>query len=144
MSLCRAIYSNFLTSKQGFVQDKGESSTGKGKINNCWKLSKDAEKNGVQPTTRYRKHGQQKRPMRMAPPAPQRQQSGSKGGRAARLAARSRREIRSLETQNNPQSHPDPGSPAYCQCSHPSSDMNFILSASHTGLSHTPIAMSPY
>jgi hypothetical protein len=46
----------------------------------------------VQSTTRYRKHGSNKKTNRARVPAPLRQRSGAKGGRAARRAAKLRRE----------------------------------------------------
>jgi hypothetical protein len=136
------IVSAFLTSIQGFVQDRGGLSTGKAKTNNCWKLSEDAEKNGIQSTTRYRNHGHQKKPNRTAPPAPQRQQSGSKGGRAARIAARYRRQSGSRQEPNNPQPHPNVGSPAFYPRGNPASDRNLSLSASRAPVAHNPMAMS--
>ena len=57
-----------------------------------WILTEDAIRHGVQSTTRYRKHGSNKKTNRARIPAPLRQRSGAKGGRAARRAAKLRRE----------------------------------------------------
>jgi hypothetical protein len=62
------------------------------KANSVWILTEDAVRHGVQSTTRYRKHGSNKKTNRTRTPAPLRQRSGAKGGRAARRAARLRRE----------------------------------------------------
>jgi hypothetical protein len=62
------------------------------KANSVWILTADAIRHGVQSTTRYRKHGSNKKTNRTRTPAPLRQRSGAKGGRAARRAARLRRE----------------------------------------------------
>ena len=45
-------------------------------------------------TTRYRKHNSTKKAGKAEAPAPQRQRSGAKGGKAARKAARMRRSLR--------------------------------------------------
>lgn len=58
---------------------------------NYWRLTEEAIKSGVQSTTRYRKQGNHKKSMKSEHPAPQRQRSGAKGGRAAKIAARMRR-----------------------------------------------------
>jgi hypothetical protein len=62
------------------------------KANSVWILTEDAIRHGVQSTTRYRKHGSNKKTNRTRIPAPLRQRSGAKGGRAARRAAKLRRE----------------------------------------------------
>lgn len=62
------------------------------KANSVWILTADAVRHGVQSTTRYRKNGSNKKANRARVPAPLRQRSGAKGGRAARRAARLRRE----------------------------------------------------
>ncbi|KAI9828531.1 MAG: hypothetical protein M1819_006588 [Sarea resinae] len=56
-----------------------------------WVLEPSAVLNGVKSTTRFRKSVPFKKTARIDSPAPQRQRSGAKGGRAARKAARSRR-----------------------------------------------------
>jgi forkhead-containing protein len=78
------------SSLQGFEAVKEESPANK-KIINFWRLTEDARKHGIQSTTRYRKHGNHKKSIRPEHPAPQRQRSGAKGGRAAKIAARFRR-----------------------------------------------------
>ena len=56
-----------------------------------WRLTRDAIRNGVKSTTRYRSKQPAKRGNRTHHPQPQRQASGSKGGQAARRSARMRR-----------------------------------------------------
>jgi Forkhead domain len=84
-----------LTRKQAFENDRTDP-TNPGhqarKANSVWILTEDAIRHGVQSTTRYRKHGSNKKTNRTRIPAPLRQRSGAKGGRAARRAARLRRE----------------------------------------------------
>ncbi|OAX85279.1 hypothetical protein ACJ72_00341 [Emergomyces africanus] len=70
---------------------------------NVWVLTKEALQNGVQSTTRYRKLGTQKKPPKSDHPAPQRQRSGAKGGKAAKKQSKTRRVIqepRKEETTN--------------------------------------------
>ena len=54
---------------------------------------------GVKSTTRYRKHNFNKKICKPESPAPQRQRSGAKGGKAARKAAKVRRFIRSDDSK---------------------------------------------
>ncbi|PGH09259.1 hypothetical protein GX51_00701 [Blastomyces parvus] len=61
------------------------------KTANVWVLTKEALQNGVQSTTRYRKLGTHKKSSKSEHPAPQRQRSGAKGGRAAKKNAKMRR-----------------------------------------------------
>ena len=56
-----------------------------------WVLQDWAVKDGVKSTTRYRKPPPFRRAQRSGIPAPQRQRSGAKGGRAARKSARQRK-----------------------------------------------------
>lgn len=81
--------------KQAFENDRSDP-TNPGhqarKANSVWVLTEEAVRHGVQSTTRYRKHGSNKKQNRAKIPAPLRQRSGAKGGRAARRAARLRRE----------------------------------------------------
>lgn len=72
---------------QGFEAVKVES-PGK-KPTNYWCLTKEAVHHGVQSTTRYRKANHRKM-MGSGPPVLGRQRSGSKGGRAAKYAAKMR------------------------------------------------------
>ena len=65
-----------------------------------WILTENAIRNGVQSTTRYRKHGSNKKTNRARIPAPLRQRSGAKGGRAARRAAKLRREEKQHRQSN--------------------------------------------
>ena len=57
-----------------------------------WVLTEYAKQYGVQSTTRYRKNGTSKKASANRVPAVQRQRSGAKGGRAARRAARLKRQ----------------------------------------------------
>ncbi|WEW58911.1 hypothetical protein PRK78_004379 [Emydomyces testavorans] len=78
------------------------------KSGNVWVLTERAVKHGVQSTTRYRKPGIHKKATKSEHPAPQRQRSGAKGGRAAKKAAKFRRalqEARRVGEQNCPSSH---------------------------------------
>lgn len=56
-------------------------------MNSVWILTENAIRNGVQSTTRYRKNVSGKRVNNNRTPAPLRQRSGAKGGRAAKRAA---------------------------------------------------------
>ncbi|KAH7092515.1 hypothetical protein FB567DRAFT_403295, partial [Paraphoma chrysanthemicola] len=62
-----------------------------------WRLSKDALRDGVKSTTRYRSKQPNKRAHRNQQPQPQRQASGAKGGQAARRSANLRRSKRMNE-----------------------------------------------
>ncbi|KKZ61045.1 hypothetical protein EMCG_00623 [[Emmonsia] crescens] len=61
------------------------------KTANVWVLTKEALQNGVQSTTRYRKPGTHTKSPKSEHPAPQRQRSGAKGGKAAKKTAKTRR-----------------------------------------------------
>ncbi len=97
-----------------------------------WRLTKEAIRDGVKSTTRYRSKQPAKRSYRAAHcPQPQRQASGSKGGQAARRSARMRRGNRASEI--------------------PSSDPCISLSASkqvdsvfNDGEAPSPYAVGPY
>ncbi|OJD13028.1 hypothetical protein AJ78_06462 [Emergomyces pasteurianus Ep9510] len=70
---------------------------------NVWVLTKEALQNGVQSTTRYRRAGTHRKCPKSEHPAPQRQKSGAKGGKAAKKNAKTRRVInepRKEETAN--------------------------------------------
>lgn len=79
------------------------------KANSVWVLTGHAIKHGVQSTTRYRKTGTTKKGVGSRIPAIQRQRSGAKGGRAARRAARLKRQeegqrrTRTVLTENGSQ-----------------------------------------
>jgi len=79
---------------QAFENDKNDpaSSRGARKANSVWVLTEHAIKHGVQSTTRYRKTATAKKGVSNRAPAIQRQRSGAKGGRAARRAARLKRQ----------------------------------------------------
>lgn len=59
-----------------------------------WVLEESALVEGVKSTTRYRKHNPYKKGGKGETPAPQRQRSGAKGGKAARKSAKKRRSSR--------------------------------------------------
>ncbi|EAS33546.2 uncharacterized protein CIMG_04570 [Coccidioides immitis RS] len=67
------------------------------KSGNVWVLTERAIKHGVQSTTRYRKPGIHKKTTKSEQPAPQRQRSGAKGGRAAKKAAKFRRALQEAQ-----------------------------------------------
>src|SRR5436190_24148529 len=79
---------------QAFENDKSDAPNSRGqakKANSVWVLTENAIKGGVQSTTRYRKTGSGKKSHNSGTPAPLRQRSGARGGRAARRAAKLRR-----------------------------------------------------
>ncbi|KAL8907783.1 MAG: hypothetical protein Q9207_001186 [Kuettlingeria erythrocarpa] len=59
-----------------------------------WVLEPSALVEGIKSTTRYRKPGSNKKSAKARQPAPERQRSGAKGGKAARKAAKMRRSAR--------------------------------------------------
>ncbi|KAL2819368.1 hypothetical protein BDW59DRAFT_122127 [Aspergillus cavernicola] len=78
-----------LSMNAGFEAVREESTPGK-KAVNYWRLTDEAVNNGIQSTTRYRKQTNYKKPVASDPPAPQRQRSGAKGGKATKTTARFR------------------------------------------------------
>ncbi|EAW11481.1 forkhead domain protein [Aspergillus clavatus NRRL 1] len=78
-----------LSMNAGFEAVKGEATGGK-KAMNYWRLTDEAIKKGIQSTTRYRKQANHKRSLGSDPPAPQRQRSGAKGGKATKITAKYR------------------------------------------------------
>ncbi|KAL4873295.1 hypothetical protein BDV12DRAFT_192775 [Aspergillus spectabilis] len=78
-----------LSMNAGFEAVREESTPGK-KAVNYWRLTDEAVNNGIQSTTRYRKQANYKKSAASDPPAPQRQRSGAKGGKATKIAARFR------------------------------------------------------
>ncbi|KAF4157066.1 hypothetical protein CNMCM6069_005964 [Aspergillus lentulus] len=78
-----------LSMNAGFEAVRVESPNGK-KAVNYWRLTDEAYRKGIQSTTRYRKQANHKRPLGSDPPAPQRQRSGAKGGKANKIAAKYR------------------------------------------------------
>ena len=69
-------------------------STDEAKKGFIWVLEPSALVDGVKSTTRYRKAGSNKKSGKGRHPAPERQRSGAKGGKAARKVARLRRSAR--------------------------------------------------
>lgn len=98
---------------QAFEGVKDASSPGEPsrKSGNAWILTEKARREGVQSTTRYRKHGIHKKAAKSEHPAPQRQRSGAKGGRAAKKIAKFKRvvqdELRDEATQQIKEMIPD-------------------------------------
>jgi hypothetical protein len=85
------------------------------KSNNVWVLTEEAIQHGVKSTTRYRKPTSNKKTSRTDPPAPQRQRSGAKGGRAAKKWAKNRRLAHDVSSSNGVPA----GSLASYSCSEP-------------------------
>ncbi|KAK2806848.1 hypothetical protein FQN51_005648 [Onygenales sp. PD_10] len=75
------------------MKDDSSPEGGPRKVANVWVLTEDAIRKGVQSTTRYRKPGIHKKSSKSEHPAPQRQRSGAKGGKAAKKAAKLKREL---------------------------------------------------
>ncbi|KAI9041215.1 uncharacterized protein KD926_007327 [Aspergillus affinis] len=78
-----------LSMNAGFEAVREESIPGKKSVN-YWRLTDEAVKNGIQSTTRYRKQANYKKFLGSDPPAPQRQRSGAKGGKATKITAKFR------------------------------------------------------
>ncbi|THC92611.1 hypothetical protein EYZ11_007913 [Aspergillus tanneri] len=78
-----------LSMNAGFEAVREESTPGK-KAVNFWRLTEEAVKNGIQSTTRYRKQANYKKSLGSDPPAPLRQRSGAKGGKATKVTAKFR------------------------------------------------------
>ncbi|KAL3474201.1 hypothetical protein BJX99DRAFT_271856 [Aspergillus californicus] len=78
-----------LSMNAGFEAVRQDSTPGK-KAVNFWRLTDEAVNNGIQSTTRYRKQTNYKKSVASDPPAPQRQRSGAKGGKATKVTARFR------------------------------------------------------
>ncbi|PYI01051.1 hypothetical protein BO78DRAFT_328600 [Aspergillus sclerotiicarbonarius CBS 121057] len=78
-----------LSMNAGFEAVREEPIPGK-KAVNYWRLTNEAIENGVQSTTRYRKQASYRKALGSDPPAPQRQRSGAKGGKATKIKARFR------------------------------------------------------
>ncbi|KAL2833200.1 hypothetical protein BJY01DRAFT_93789 [Aspergillus pseudoustus] len=85
-----------LSMNAGFEAVREESTPGK-KAVNYWRLTDEAITNGIQSTTRYRKQANYKKSVAADPPAPQRQRSGAKGGKATKITAR----FRSSQSMNS-------------------------------------------
>ncbi|KAE8378818.1 hypothetical protein BDV26DRAFT_280831 [Aspergillus bertholletiae] len=78
-----------LSMNAGFEAVRVEKAPGK-KALNYWRLTDEAIANGIQSTTRYRKQANYKKTVGSDPPAPQRQRSGAKGGKATKITAKFR------------------------------------------------------
>ncbi|OGM42209.1 forkhead domain protein [Aspergillus bombycis] len=79
-----------LSMNAGFEAVRVEKAPGK-KALNYWRLTDEAITHGIQSTTRYRKQANYKKTVGSDPPAPQRQRSGAKGGKATKITAKFRR-----------------------------------------------------
>lgn len=89
-----AILNRLLRAEQAFKKVEKSSPTDETKKGYIWVLEESALVEGVKSTTRYRKHNPNKKVGKSETPAPQRQRSGAKGGKAARKAAKMRRSSR--------------------------------------------------
>ncbi|KAL8730967.1 MAG: hypothetical protein Q9181_004480 [Wetmoreana brouardii] len=83
-----------LSMNGGFRKVDQDPPTDDSKRGFIWVLEPSAFREGVKSTTRYRKSGSNKKVVKARHPAPERQRSGAKGGRAARKAAKIRRSAR--------------------------------------------------
>ncbi|KAL8769142.1 MAG: hypothetical protein Q9209_004776 [Squamulea sp. 1 TL-2023] len=83
-----------LSMNGGFKKVDQDLPTDDAKRGFIWVLEPAALVNGVKSTTRYRKSGSNKRVAKAGQPAPERQRSGARGGKAARNAAKIRRSTR--------------------------------------------------
>ncbi|KAI4205870.1 MAG: hypothetical protein LQ350_000055 [Teloschistes chrysophthalmus] len=98
-----------LSMNGGFRKVDQEPPTDDAKRGFIWVLEPAAERDGVKSTTRYRKTGSNKRAVRTRHPAPERQRSGARGGKAARNFAKIRRSARHQVPVNwKPQDVPMP------------------------------------
>jgi len=72
------------------MPSREETPNGKRAVN-YWRLTEDAiNRGGIHPTTRYRKQANQRKGPGSEAPAPQRQRSGARGGKATKITARNR------------------------------------------------------
>ena len=104
---------------------------------------------GVKSTTRYRKHNSIKKVGKVEVPAPQRQRSGAKGGKAARKAAKMRRamrmdEPRTFRCPDGPRADASPGSTAECQNQAYFASEPYYLHTSNPPAESVISAESPY
>ncbi|KAL8909920.1 MAG: hypothetical protein Q9171_004776 [Xanthocarpia ochracea] len=83
-----------LSMNGGFKKVDQDLPTDDAKRGFIWVLEPSALADGVKSTTRYRKSGSNKRVAKAGHPAPERQRSGARGGKAARSAAKLRRSTR--------------------------------------------------
>ncbi|KAL8722216.1 MAG: hypothetical protein Q9225_001261 [Loekoesia sp. 1 TL-2023] len=83
-----------LSMNGAFKKVDQDPSTDEAKKGFIWVLEPSALVDGVKSTTRYRKPGSNKKTGRGRHPAPERQRSGAKGGKAARKAAKIRQSAR--------------------------------------------------
>ncbi|EXJ83302.1 hypothetical protein A1O1_06921 [Capronia coronata CBS 617.96] len=117
-----------LSMNQAFENDREGSRGSARKANSVWMLTEDAIQHGVQSTTRYRKTAGAKRMGGTRTAAIQRQRSGARGGRAARWAARQRRQENPHVADATPSA--SPATPSYSDVSeYQSFDYNYHPSA---------------
>ncbi|KAL8973715.1 MAG: hypothetical protein Q9197_002029 [Variospora fuerteventurae] len=91
-----------LSMNGGFKKVDQDPPTDEAKKGFIWVLEPMALVDGVKSTTRYRKPGSNKKNVKARYPAPERQRSGAKGGKAARKAAYVRRSARFDGAGNHP------------------------------------------
>ncbi|OJJ51306.1 hypothetical protein ASPZODRAFT_12144 [Penicilliopsis zonata CBS 506.65] len=123
-----------LSMNAAFEAVKGEPSNGK-KGGNLWRLTEEAIQNGVMSTTRFRKQATYKRTMSSDSPAPQRQQSGAKGGKAARNSARLRGQEDKARKEKSRQQYPAFDRPRQTPVHPPPAHMMWQF---HTPVPHPP------
>ena len=92
-------------SVQAFKKVEQPPSAEESKKGFVWVLEASAIMEGVKSTTRYRKTNSNKKAGRAEHPAPQRQRSGAKGGKAAKKAARQRRNGRPVDYRSYRQAY---------------------------------------
>ncbi|KAF7588037.1 hypothetical protein BBP40_006227 [Aspergillus hancockii] len=131
-----------LSMNAGFEPVRVEAAPGK-KAVNYWRLTDEAVKHGIQSTTRYRKQANYKKTVGSDPPAPQRQRSGAKGGRATKITAKFRRhmnqdELRKERCRQRLDSHRRPQKILHSQ-HHPSPVMTAVVSRFHASGPATPL-----
>ncbi|KAL8952799.1 MAG: hypothetical protein Q9222_001303 [Ikaeria aurantiellina] len=80
-----------LSMNGGFKKVDQDLSAEEAKRGFIWVLEPSALAEGVKSTTRYRKHGSNKKVHKSGHPAPERQRSGAKGGKATKKATKTRR-----------------------------------------------------
>ncbi|KAL8713327.1 MAG: hypothetical protein Q9220_002526 [cf. Caloplaca sp. 1 TL-2023] len=88
-----------LSMNGGFKKVDQDSSAEAAKRGFIWVLEPSAITDGIKSTTRYRKQGSNKKVHKSGHPAPERQRSGAKGGKATRKAAKTRRDPPSKEAR---------------------------------------------
>lgn len=138
-----------LTKQQAFKKEDQIQSPDESKKGFIWVLENSALIEGVKSTTRYRKHNSTKKVSKVEAPAPQRQRSGAKGGKAARKAAKMRRSMRMDEPRtfrylDGPRGDASPSSTAECQSQTYFSSEPYYLHSSNTPAESVISEENPY